>query len=712
MSFLAPFYMAGLLAVSLPIAFHLLRRTPRGRMTFSSLMFLVPSPPKLTRRRRIEHWLLLLLRAAALCLIAAAFARPFLRRFGQIDLDATHGRRLAVLLDTSASMRRSDLWQRAVEQVEQIVANTGPADDLAVFAFDRNLRTLFSFEEWLATAPAARAEMLTERLAETVPTWAATHLDTALIAAADVLESTEAGENRNPQLRERRIVLISDVQLGSRIAGLGGFTWPQGVELEIRTVPAVEPTNVGLQWLRESPEAAEPDSDERPRIRITNADGAMREQFRLRWDRGSAADESAEGMLPVYVPAGQSRIVRAPPLPAGVTGEVLQLDDDDHDFDNRIHRVPPEAEHLTVLYLGLGAKNDPDQPLYYLERAFSETRQRTIEVVARAADASDWAPDGTVPALVVVAEPVPENRIESLRDYLDNGGTMLVVLTTIEMGGTLAQLAGQESVALEEVAPDNPGDYAMLGEIDFTHRIFAPFADPRFSDFTRMHFWSHRRIADDALADARTLARFEDGDPALMEKRVGAGALFVLTSGWHRADSEFARSTKFVPMLMGLIEYNRDDGGRLATAYSIGDTVALPESIIRENGPVTVRTPDGSTLEVGDDETSFTKTDRPGIYTIAAGSRTVRFAVNLAAAESETAPLPQETLESHGVAVVSDATTTAVDNARHRRLMLSTELERQQTLWRWLIVAALVVLILETGLAGRAGRPTPAVEGA
>ena len=708
MSFLAPLYIAGLLAVSLPIAFHLLRRTPQGRRVFSSLMFLVPSPPQLTRRRRIEHWLLLLLRVAALCLIAAAFARPFLRRFGQIDLDATQGRRLVVLLDTSASMRRSDLWQRAVAQVEQIVANTGPVDDLAVFTFDRQLRTLLGFEEWAGTAPAARAELLTERLAETVPTWAATHLDAALIAAADVLENTEAGENRNPQLRERRIVLISDVQLGSRIAGLGGYAWPQGVELEIRTVPAVEPTNVGLQWLRESLETT--DRDERPRIRITSADGATREQFRLRWDRDG--DETTDGMLPVYVPVGQSRIVRAPPLPAGATGEVLRLDDDDHDFDNHIYRVSPEVEHLTVLYLGLGAKNDPDQPLYYLERVFSETRQRTIEVVARAADASDWAPDGVVPALVVVAEPVPENRIESLREYLDNGGTMLVVLTTVEMGGTVAHLAGQETVLLEEVAPNDPDDYVMLGEIDFTHPIFAPFADPRFSDFTRIHFWRHRRIADDALTDARTLARFDDGDPALIEKRMGTGALFVLTSGWHRADSQLARSTKFVPLLMGLIDYNREDGGRLSTAYSIGDTVALPESILRESGPVIVRTPEGVELEVGDDETSFGKTDRPGIYTIVAGSRTVRFAVNLAAAESETALLPQEALESHGVAVVSDTTTTAADNARHRRLMLSTELERQQTLWRWLIVAALLVLILETGLAGRAGRSMPAVEGA
>ena len=50
MSFLAPLYIAGFLAVALPLLFHLIRRTPRSRQLFSSIMFLAPSPPRLTKR--------------------------------------------------------------------------------------------------------------------------------------------------------------------------------------------------------------------------------------------------------------------------------------------------------------------------------------------------------------------------------------------------------------------------------------------------------------------------------------------------------------------------------------------------------------------------------------------------------------------------------------------------------------------------------------
>ncbi len=111
MSLLVPLYAAGALAVALPILFHLIRRTPRGRMPFSTLMFLKPSPPRLTRRSRLEHLILLLLRALALILLAMAFTRPFLWKQSALDLDDVLGRRIIVLIDTSASMRRGNLWQ-------------------------------------------------------------------------------------------------------------------------------------------------------------------------------------------------------------------------------------------------------------------------------------------------------------------------------------------------------------------------------------------------------------------------------------------------------------------------------------------------------------------------------------------------------------------------------------------------------------------------
>src|SRR6266576_2179757 len=101
MSFLAPLFLLGGLAIALPVIFHLIRRTTRERTIFSSLMFLSPSPPRLTRRSRLEHLLLLIFRCAILCLLALAFARPFLKRATVTEPPSGVGKRLVVLLDIS-----------------------------------------------------------------------------------------------------------------------------------------------------------------------------------------------------------------------------------------------------------------------------------------------------------------------------------------------------------------------------------------------------------------------------------------------------------------------------------------------------------------------------------------------------------------------------------------------------------------------------------
>src|SRR5262245_11985000 len=160
MGVLAPLYLAGLAALSLPLILHLVRRTPRGRQNFSSLMFLLPSPPRLTRRSRLDQIILLLMRLAALSLLAFAFARPFLREAATLALEDLPARRVAIVVDSSASMRRSDLWQQAQAQVERELAELGPHDEVALFTFADRLNTEVGFDAGEADANASRVEIV------------------------------------------------------------------------------------------------------------------------------------------------------------------------------------------------------------------------------------------------------------------------------------------------------------------------------------------------------------------------------------------------------------------------------------------------------------------------------------------------------------------------------------------------------------------------
>jgi hypothetical protein len=712
MSFLAPLFLLGGLAIALPVIFHLIRRTTKDRTVFSSLMFLLPTPPRLTRRSRLEHILLLVLRCLVLGLLALGFARPFIKQAISDDSPSAGARRIILLVDTSASMRRANLWTDARDRVESLLRKTSPADQVAVFTFDRQLTPLVSFEQWNAAPSGERAALAASRLQETSPGWSATHLGNALISAAEALADASVlprslpadrsrTSGRKPEARFSQIVLISDLQEGGQLNSLQGYEWPKGIEVSVEPLKARHPSNAGLQLVTDSDDA-DPKASGTVRVRVSNAADSRREQFKVGWaqaDGRSFAGKPVE----IYVPPGQNRIVPLPSPEGPGAGSVdrIVLQGDEEDFDNTVFVVPPETARLSVLYFGGESEQDPRQPLYFLRRAFQETRRQAVQVLVRPPGARLAASDALAATLLVVTDLLSADNARELHDQVAAGKTLLFALKNQAAAPALARLLGRDRLAVEEVRPDN---YAMLAEIDFRHPLFAPFADPRFSDFTKIHFWKYRRLDAGALPGARVVAKFDRGDPAVVEVPVGQGRVLVLTSGWHSDDSQLAVSSKFVPLLYSALDYS---GGAQPPPeqYHVGDVVSFPSLASLANVGVsgfTVRTPDGSQLNLSAGETNFSRTMTPGIYSLAV-QPPKRFAVNLDAAESRTAPLPVDELERLG-APMAHATAAAAREAARKVRLQTAELEGRQKLWRWFIVATLAVLLTETWLAGRTAR--------
>jgi hypothetical protein len=124
-----------------------------------------------------------------------------------------------------------------------------------------------------------------------------------------------------------------------------------------------------------------------------------------------------------------------------------------------------------------------------------------------------------------------------------------------------------------------------------------------------------------------------------------------------------------------------------------------------------VRKPDGSTVDLGADQRTFTQTDLLGIYTIESPNNTRQFAINLSARESQTDPMPIEDIEKLGVAM-DPSSNIAVERTEQSMVQSSfSEMESEQKLWRWVIAAALALLLAETWLGGRLTRTDPAPEG-
>jgi len=250
----------------------------------------------------------------------------------------------------------------------------------------------------------------------------------------------------------------------------------------------------------------------------------------------------------------------------------------------------------------------------------------------------------------------------------------------------------------------------MLTEIDFRHPVFAPLADPRFNDFTRIHFWKYRRLDAAAIPGAHVVAKFDAGDPAFIEVLHGKGRILVLASSWHPTDSQLALSTKFVPLLYSILELGAKTPAP-PSGYLVGDAIPLALDAGVTGVATVVQPPEGGPLSVQPGAGSFTQTVRPGVYRVSAGQAQQRFAVNLDPVESRTAALASDDLERLGVPIGLKAAEAARGNQRKTHLQ-NVELEDRQRLWRWFTIGALGVLLIETWLAGRTARRFALPEGA
>jgi hypothetical protein len=675
-NFLAPLFLLGGLAVTLPIIFHLIRRTSREKMPFSSLMFLQPLPPRVTKRSRLENIWLLILRCIVLCLLAFAFARPYLQKPAAASAENSETRTVVVLLDDSASMRREGVWPAAVAKAAEILKGVSAGDQAALYLFDRQLHAAISLEQWTRTPLSERPTLVSQRLAEIKPGWASTHFGAALTGAAEVLEELKTSQNSG----RRQIVLISDLQEGAHLDGLQGYEWPRGIEVTVEPIKSRRVTNAGLQWVQDRDEKS---NDDTLRVRVSNSSDSKREQFKIQWLSANPPGQSES--LDVYVPPGQSRIVIAPHIPTNAVEARLVLTGDDEDFDNNLYFVAPAVTPMNILFFGDDTEKDSTQLLYYLKHAFQDTRRQRVQILPRTGAASNSGADTNAAQIAIVSDN-PASRLPEIETFLKEGKTVLAVMKSAGAASLLGKLLNISALAAEEA---KGSEYTMFGQIDFQHPLFAPLADPRFSDFTKIHFWHHRRLGE--IPGARVIVRFDDNDPALLQVAVGKGTLFILTAAWTPTDSQLALSSKFIPLLYSLLEFSgavKSQSGQ----YAVGDEVILES----KNAAATLRRPDGSTAELAAGATKFSQADQPGLYSVGSGPGAQRFAVNLAAEESRTAPLPVEELLRLGVPLKSTTISETKLERLRRENLAAAELENRQKLWKGLLVAALVVLILET----------------
>jgi hypothetical protein len=558
-------------------------------------------------------------------------------------------------------------------------------------------------EAWRAVPQGQRKSWLRQQVMEARPGWGSTDLGRALSFAAGLLDS---GAANSPE--DRRVALLSDLQEGASLDALGNFAWPQSVSVSLFVVQPRSTDNLSLsvaaRLSEDEAEGLTPSAAAAPaqglRVRVTNAAGSRLEKFSIAWQ--DDAGQRIEGQ----VAPGGSRVLQAPLRAAGGDG-VLQLTGDAIDFDNRLYHARFASRTVRVLLVcGMLSRSDPASPLFFFSRALKPGSG--VEPVLTEKKPGEMTPKDLEDAdLVVLASRLPDAMSAPLRDWLDRGHTLFWSLEANDDGASLAKLSGINGLTCTEAA----GGYGMLGEIHFEHALFKPFAESGVRDFSKIRFWKHRIVKTPDPGAVRELALFDDRSPAILECATGAGRMVVLTSGWIPSESQLAVSSKFVPLIYSLLEYADLVSSKMA-ALAVGDAIPLEPS--ERVAALPVLRPGGKRDTWNAIERpAFTETSEPGIYILGEGGKARHVAVNLPAAEGRIAPMKLSRLRDAGVRLAEGTSGTAAGRVPDSVIAVEdSRLEQRQKLWKIIAATALVVLLLETLVAGlrrrAAAEPTTA----
>ncbi len=694
MSFLAPLFLLGALAITIPVIIHLTHREKKDLVPFPSLMFLRKIPYRSVRRQRLRHLFLFALRSLALVLIALAFARPFLESYRASAASALGPREVVFLVDHSYSMGYEDRLSRAKAEVAGRIQSLGSEDLASVVVFSDRAEIL--------NQPTSDKEALEAAVAGIELSARTTGFGPGLKLAKRILDDSE--------LSRKEVVLVSDFQrLG--FEGEDDDVWlPTGTVLTPVDLGSAETQNLALTSV--TLERDEVSGRERltASARVTRkapADGAsVTSRISLSLDGRSLQTKSLTlapntsvtvGFDPVTVPGGEAR-------------GTIRLEEDALPQDNVYHFVLSPGQALSVLSLEEGLRRT--RRSFYVERALEigdRPSFRTESKMLSQLRASDLTGKDVLILNDVLS--LGEAQTKLLSEFVQKGGGLVLVLGEGSSRNPFTEAVGPLLPAALGGVVDRARDWGgTLSYLDYGSPVFEVFNAPHSGDFSGAKFFRYR--AFDSAVTEGVLARYDDGVPALVERRLGSGRVLVWTSTLDTFWNDLARQPVFLPFMHQLVKHAASyaEASSWHTVGEVLDVDRYLEMVLegesrevrsgREVDLVITSPSSRKTIVPRSEERALLPLEEQGFYEIRrAGGSSVSssgVAVNLDTAESDLSPLDPEEL----VASVTFRETGVAGSGAEADETREAQ-EGRQGYWWFLLSGALLLLASETLLSNR-----------
>ncbi|HLK69595.1 MAG TPA: BatA domain-containing protein [Bryobacteraceae bacterium] len=662
MGFFAPWFLAGLAGLALPVYLHLLKRQTAKPKPVSSLMLYESRTQSSTRHRRLRYFLLLSLRLAMLLLLILAFANPFVNR----NAAAIASNRLVLLVvDNSFSMRAGTRLADAKEAAMVELGRKGAARaQVAAFGSQLHLMTQ-AIEDQKVLRAAVQAIQPGDG-----------HGTFGELARA--VRGIAASVQTPVELH-----LFTDIQRGDLAAAFADMAMPANVNLVMHAVVTKPQPN----WTVESVDAPGQvwGKDAKPvHVQAVIAGfgtPAAQRTVSLMVNGKTTASKT------VSVPANGRATVEFPSLevPYGFSRCEVKIDDADGFPADDIRRFAIQRSDPQKVLL-IHNYGDNRSPLYIGAALASAAQSAFLLESISVNEAADRQASKYAFLILSDLSTVPQLLENSLSDYVRSGGNLLIAAGTSAGGRLKIPILGSRIVETRDYNR-RPERFIGVGS-----------SDSSFPGVAKADGWSGVKFFY-ALSvdpgDARVIVRLGDQTPLLLEKRIGEGRVLLLTSGLDNLTNDFPLHPAFVPFIEQTARYlagsERQGGARTVDAF-----LELRNSREQAQG-VEVTDPEGKRpLTLGEAASAQSiQLSEAGYYQLRlANGRQNEVGVNPDPKESNLDVIPEDVLALwQGKGAQSGDTQTAADPTAPPK--------SRQTIWWYVMLLVFASAVAESVLASR-----------
>jgi len=657
MGFLAPWFLAGLAGLALPVYLHLLRRHRTTPLPFSSLMFLERRTQSSIKHRRLRYLLLLAARLLLLLLLVLAFASPFMNR----SVNATAGAPLLmIVIDNSFSMREGARLEEAKRQALALIGARSAGQRAQVVGL------------------AAQLHLLTQPVQDPGELRAAVSSIRPSDAQASFAELARALRSMTPASPAPvELHLFSDFQKTALPASFAEMEMPAHVRLiphplAPKTVPNWAVQTVDAPVVMWDPKKA--------RVQVTVAGfGTPEAQRSVSLVAGGKLVASKSVLVP---PSGRAAVEFASlDVPYGLNRCEIRIDSADTlPQDDRFLFAVERADPRRVLFI-----HEPrdSRSSFYFGSALGSAGEAAFQLEVAPSDRAGNL-DPSRFAFVVLADvaSVPSPFAEQLAKYVRAGGSVLISLGSYASRSQRVPIF-EQPIRDSRYFARTASRFQIVGE-----------ADPAHPSLRRAASWTGVKFYQAAVVEpgpARVIVKLADQTPLLLEKQIGEGRALLLTSGLDNLTNDFPLHPVFVPFIEQTAYYL---SGLEERAGSVPVNTFLQLRSARElSVSVELIDPDGKrplTLRESASLPAY-QAAREGFFEIRrANGRHELIAVNADRRESDLTPIPEESLalwKNTGGGV--------------RQAGSAKQETKPYVLWWYVMLAALLAAAAESLLAGR-----------